>query len=963
MSVVFNAPVGSSGGIDVGDIGHSLRFRSSASAYLSRTFVTPTDNTKFYLAVGLKRGATGASQTIISSYGGDANNFSQIYFDATDHIVMSSIYGGVLGANATTVAVFRDTTAHLLLEFLWDGSLSTANKAQIWVNGARQSVTGTNGSATVWHGNTAVPNGIGRTPSGTNQADFYISRCCGIDGSSLTLPIVGYLNTSINEWVSKSQAEVKAVVDAGGTNSFMLDFDDATNLTTLGYDCSTSNYCTYSEQFDNAAWVKYQSSITANAVTAPDSTTTADKLVETATTGDHQVYQNIAAADSTDYCFSVYAKAGEKSTLRMYLQNKAGTYNYSDFNLATGTLGSGTGVTAKISVVGSGWYRCSVSANSGTGATSSPAAILSHSTTGTGDGTSGLYIWGAQLEARAISPSEYIATVTTSKTKNDWTCNNISLTAGVTYDHMLDVPGNSYATWNPVEPSSSTLQYANLQAVGSLDAYGTISVSSGAWVVEGVVAQLITNTSSMAFGIVDLSDPTNTRYIRSRTSDSIARTTSSAESGSFSAFANNDVISLYFDIDNDTFAIYKNGTLVAQSVGGAGLSGKTWKVKGGLQAAATLGNWQIMAGQAPLSSGAAYYPAAGGYFKYEPPTGFKALCQANLPDPAILNPEEHFDVALYTTTGSQVTVSTIEFDPGWMLNKARNLTQDWFSSDEVTGWDKYLSTNLTAAEGSTTYITSADPGAVVMAAETAGRTRAIFGWKAGGAGVSTTDGSITSTVSANPEAGFSIVTYTGNGIAGATVGHGLGVAPKMVIVKNRDNAGYSWGVWHTGIAATEYLLLNSTAAKATGAMWNNTAPSSTVVTLGASTWGVNEAQHIVAYCFAEIPGYSKFGKYTGNGSADGPFVYCGFKPKYVLIKNISSAANWMIVDAAREPENVLDIRIYPNLSNADNPGTAVADFTANGFKIRGATNDENGNTNTIIFGAFADVPGKFSNAR
>jgi hypothetical protein len=208
----------------------------------------------------------------------------------------------------------------------------------------------------------------------------------------------------------------------------------------------------------------------------------------------------------------------------------------------------------------------------------------------------------------------------------------------------------------------------------------------------------------------------------------------------------------------------------------------------------------------------------------------------------------------------------------------------------------------------------------------------------------------------------SIVTYTGTG-ANATVGHGLGVAPKMVIVKNRT-VGRAWAIYHANLTSADYTLAFDTSAQASfPTAWNSTAPTSSVFSVGANTRTNESAQSIVAYCFAEIAGFSKFGSYTGNGSADGPFVYTGFRPKYVMWKNASAVADWGILDGARDPYNAETLYLIPDSSAAEAGTGGYLDATANGFKIRSNATGINGSTNTIIYMAFAESPFSISNAR
>jgi hypothetical protein len=237
-----------------------------------------------------------------------------------------------------------------------------------------------------------------------------------------------------------------------------------------------------------------------------------------------------------------------------------------------------------------------------------------------------------------------------------------------------------------------------------------------------------------------------------------------------------------------------------------------------------------------------------------------------------------------------------------------------------------------------------------------------WNWRANGAGVTNTNGSITSTVSANTTSGFSIVTYTGTG-ANATVGHGLGVAPSMYIVKRRSNTG-NWYVYHISIGNTNRLRLDETSAStAESAAWNNTSPTSTVFSIGTSVDVNASANTYVAYCFAQIAGYSAFGSYTGNGSTDGPFIFTGFRPRYIMIKRTDAAQSWWITDTARNPYNTCNLDLFANLSNAEENNGYNLDLTSNGVKIRTSTNDRNASGGTYIYMAFAENPFKYANAR
>jgi hypothetical protein len=237
-----------------------------------------------------------------------------------------------------------------------------------------------------------------------------------------------------------------------------------------------------------------------------------------------------------------------------------------------------------------------------------------------------------------------------------------------------------------------------------------------------------------------------------------------------------------------------------------------------------------------------------------------------------------------------------------------------------------------------------------------------WNWKANGSGVSNTNGSITSTVSANQDAGFSIVSYTGES-GPSTVGHGLSQAPEMIIVKDRTSAN-EWVVYHssnTSAPETDYLRLDSTNATADYGFWNDTAPTSTVFTVGDlqpvnGGWGNN----YIAYCFHSVDGFSKVGSYTGNGSSDGTFVYTGFRPAFVMIKRTNNTSSWGMFDGERNPYNDVDRNLLANASDSEYTQTYL-DFVSNGFKFRGTAYNNSGDS--FIYIAFAENPFKYTNAR
>ena len=332
--------------------------------------------------------------------------------------------------------------------------------------------------------------------------------------------------------------------------------------------------------------------------------------------------------------------------------------------------------------------------------------------------------------------------------------------------------------------------------------------------------------------------------------------------------------------------------------------------------------------------------------------------------PAITKPSSHFNAVTYTGTGSERSITGVGFQPDFVWAKSRSNTQNHTLFNSVVGTTKYLFSNATTAEttnGETLKSFNADGYTLGTAFtnETA-YTYVSWNWKAGGAAVTNTTGTISTQVSANPTAGFSVMTYTGNATNNATIGHGLGAVPKLLIWKPRDSV-TDWMVWHAGLSGYNYdLRLNTTANQGTGAdPLNNTAPGSSVVTLRNQGDVNGSGTTIVCYAFAEIAGYSAFGKYTGNGSSDGTFVYLGFRPKWMLIKRLATES-WILVDSSRDPYNLVAKYLLANTTGAEASGVSY-DFVSNGIKFRGVSQNES--AATYIYAAFAESPLKYANAR
>ena len=321
----------------------------------------------------------------------------------------------------------------------------------------------------------------------------------------------------------------------------------------------------------------------------------------------------------------------------------------------------------------------------------------------------------------------------------------------------------------------------------------------------------------------------------------------------------------------------------------------------------------------------------------------------------------YFNTKLYTGTGSSNAITGVGHAPNWTWIKNRATTDMHSLFDAVRGATKRISTSNNSAQATE----AQDLKAFGSDGFTVGTSGAVnssnvnyvsWNWKANGQGSSNTAGSINTTyTSADTTSKFSIVTYTGTG-ANATVGHGLGAVPKMIIVKRLDN-GANWRIYHASLGATKNLLFATDTIQTTSTMWNNTAPTSSVFYLGSYNEVNGSSAPHVAYCFGKVKGFSDFGSYTGNGNANGPFIYTGFKPAWILIKRYNAAGSWRLVDNKRIGYNRNNYYLTPNTGGGDGTGSTLAiDMFSNGFKVIGTDIDLNTSGGQYIYMAFAEAP-------
>ena len=553
---------------------------------------------------------------------------------------------------------------------------------------------------------------------------------------------------------------------------------------------------------------------------------------------------------------------------------------------------------------------------------------------------------------------------------NHFTANNISVSAGAGNDSLIDTPTNVFATLNPlVGRGANYLTHTNGNLDFDIQAQSTypkpVSTfnipTSGKWYAEWVFTTI--GTAVVGVGNVDKAEESGAanqlngiNYLYNgdiRVNDSFTQ-------GSFTSWSANDVIGVKVDRDAGTIMFTRNGTQQGNPENISSMNTPTdlvfWAYRNSSGGSAPVGS--VNFGQRPFT---------------HLPSGYKSLCSQNLiaHSPAILDPQKHFDVLLYTPNSSSLTVDGLEFTPDliWLKSRTQAYRHYWFDVVRGTG-QKALSSDINVQEGDDAgSITSFNrggfsiPGATGFNDNGSGANGVVaWCWKAGGAAVSNTDGDITSSISANQTAGFSIVTWTGNG-SNSTVGHGLGKAPKWIICKLRDTTTQDWFFMTGEITGDrgKYMKFNESGGIVSDIhTFPPTAPTSTVFTVGGEDGGNSSngnGSKYVAYCWAEIPGYSKFGKYTGNFDANGTFINLGFRPAFILVKK-STDDNWYMADYKRDPTNPGDHRIFADVNTVEGgTGQEHFDFLSNGFKWRRAKNPFNNNDTFFFYMAFARRPG------
>ena len=943
---------------DTYQISKSLRFNSADSAYLSRTPSVAGNRTVWTYSVWVKRSLLNTYQAILNVFL-NTSNCSVIDFTNTNNIRIFNLLGGAVATDKTTSAVYQDTSSWMHIVVNSNG----ASALNLYVNGVQVTAFGTNTGPTAdnWMFNSTVEHRIGREEFSTNDyTGCYLAEINWIDGQALTPSSFG--TRDINTYLWKP----KAYTGTYGTNGFYLNFSDSSNTTaaTLGKDQAGSN-----------DWTPNNFSVSAG----PGN----DSLVDSPTY--YGTDTGVGGEARGDYCTWDSLNNTGLSLANGNLDIIAGGTNDA---LAKGTVSvaSGKWYWEATCLNISGIVRGSVGISTATQNLVYFSENGSKYLNGSGSAYGSIYstgdVIGVALDADNGTLTFYRNNISQGTAFTGLTSGPyfplVSTAGGGSFAHNFgqrpfihaapsgfralrdynklptptggEVRGN-YATLNPLDNGGLTLANGNLDASRATATWAsvrsTVGMSSGKWYWE------ITPTSGLSVGsttnqaMIGISkssaplDPAVGTFYGSANGwgyyfNSGQKWNNNSGANYGATYTNNDVIGIAFDADNGTLTFYKNG--ISQGTAFSGLtSGPYFPTHGHFGTASSVANF----GQRPWA--------------YDAPFGFMPLCTTLLPQPIVQKPSSYFDAVTYTGNGASRSITSLGFSPDLVWLKERDDTEDHFLFDKIRGANNYIRSNLTNAEGTiSNYLTAFNSNG--------------FSLGDGGGINGTGDQYVSWSWKESPIAGMDIVSYSGTGAA-RTVPHNLGVPPKMIIIKGRTNA-YNWNVYHAGLLSptNNKLYLDDTAQENNGGTnagtWNSTAPTSSVFSLGTFL-NVNEnLKDFIAYCFAEIEGFSKFGSYTGNGLADGPFVYCGFRPRYIMYKRTDAAGNWNIVDTARDTYNPEQTLLRANLGLGDESNAVYTqDFLANGWKIRSTNVDINVSTATYIFAAFAEAPFKYARAR
>jgi len=909
------------------EISRSLRFNQADTAYLNRTPGSAGNRRTYTLSFWVKKcdiSDEGFVFSASSSVG--ANGRDGVRFENGDNFRV--FFNGASSGDLITTALFRDPSAWYHFVVAVDTTQSTASdRVKIYQNGSQITAFSTATYPSQNYQSDICSNVVHRIGSDTrntsNNLDAYLAEVNFIDGAALGPSSFGQADAN-GVW--------QAIDTAGltfGTNGFRLKFADNSSDAALGTD-SSGNSNTWTVNNITASSVLYSANTTSTG--AANSPTTAFD----GATGPRWSLTCESTSNFLGVTFnpplvgqlSVVSYSSNASTFQYEVNgSNVGTPHTGYSSLTEDNLGTYTSITS---------FKYKVATTSG----------------GTQGGFSQLKLNGTVLVDGNPANIDSLVDSPSNGTQTDTGVGN-------------EVVGN-YCTLNPLSQLSGTLSNGNLDynlGSGTKFVSGTIAVKSGKYYWEAKAVSGTTNGS--VGGRFGFSQSSSILHGENGPFTLTWHATSGIQvftSGSYSTlltgtnYADGDTLGCALDADSNIAYFYKNGSLAYTynfssyiSAGSQFLTPTCWNGSSGTPV------WT--------------YNFGARAFAHSARTNHKCLCTANLPTPTIADGSKYFDTKLYTGNGGTQAITNYNFSPDWVWIKSRSSSSyGHMLFDAVRGAANSLFSQSTSAEGTPNAygkLNSFNSNGFTVAPGSSDSTNVNannatyvgWAWDAGTSTVTNNDGSIASQVRAQPSAGFSIVSFTASGSAGSdSCGHGLNAVPGMVIIKRRD-ASDNWLTWHSSFsnAQRNYILLDSTAAitLSTNDSWGAGMTSSVI---GFRSQGT-AAGNMIAYCFAPVAGYSAMGSFEGNGNANGPFIYLGFKPALVILKLIEGvASSWKIYDNTRDPDNPIEKQLYPNSSNAEPSDDARCDFLSNGFKIRTAGSEDNYNNNTFIYYAVAENP-------
>ena len=956
-------------------IPYSGRFNNDDSAYMSRT---PTaGNQKTWTWSGwIKRGNIASNMTFFSSDDGSSSNRTAIGWSGSEQWEVAMISSSQTNAVWATSEVARDVSAWYHFVCALDTTDSTAaDRLKFYINGVRITDFALNPAIDLdgdydmnSAGGVMV---VGRRDYNTDRYfDGYLAEVNFIDGQQLTPASFGELDSNSNQWRAKSFSGTY------GTNGFYLKFQDGGMIT---YDRTSE--ITVTSSF---VWVYSSSGNTdgedlVNGILSNDDDGGGWMPVSGSSVVDRWIKFDFGTGKVNKACqwISINSTGGE-GTWKWQGSNDDAAWTDIGGTFTLGGSDGGSNVTYTLGDTLSAnttsyrYYR--ILGISGTSNTSGRrlAMYFSDSIPGLGNDSSG--------------------------NGNNYTPTN--LTAA---DQMIDGPkavngtgvdgaGGNFCTLNPLDKwGTLTVSEGNLKGVTNANdprIRATIAIpQTGKWYWE-FLAQYST---SIMLGVDDQANADESSWYtnnvtvlyNSGNGYKYNFSTTPFPGGAYGAtWTTGDIIGVAFNRDDNEITFYKNNSAQPTLTIGGTVEQRARLIPflgtgtGGADGGGTFNFGQDSSFAGAKGAQGNMDDNNKGDFYYAPPTGFLTLCTSNLDDPSIALPGKNFNTILFADGAGAKTGVGFQPDLVWLKARSVGGVGDRYKlTDNVRGVTKGISSNsVTSSPWATVAETTDSTGLTAFGADgftvgadayyssTTGTGMVAWNWLGANTTVSNTSGTITSTVSANTAAGFSICGYTGTG-SNATFGHGLSVAPEYVMVKNRATTD-DWAVYNTGLtSATYWLEMNDEVAEASGStIWNSTAPTATLVNIGSSNNTNKSGDDHIAYCFHSVEGYSKIATFIGNGDADGPFIYCGFRPAWVLVKEVNGSGDWLVNDSARDGYNGANRDLGIWRYDPSSSGNQF-DQLSNGLKVRTTAGNTNADGQRMVVLVFAEYPFKFSNAR